>query len=596
MVQKQPQQVAWSDPEIIGEIGDRGFFEESLLNEPHAPRDGGRRPIPCRASWRRFRSAAQAWPKARPLGGSRRGKEPNILGLCGSHPADRATIDAGCPHACEKHAVEGRVPRQARAIAGLPIEIKRQHGRHAHEVKGARWRPVDEIGLDRRITSDPGQNRPDGRINFPRMRDPSIVHAAGAARLYRGWLVVAAAFLVAMFGFGLGFYGPGIYLVALQARHGWSIEELSLAITVYYILGAALLFMVVGPLFDRWGARAVVTIGTVAMACGIVLLTLMTRPQQVYAGFAVMSLGWATMSGAAINILVAPWFERRRGLALSWAMNGGSAGGVVIAPVLVLAISRFGFAAGLDTAAAVMLAVLIPVAVLVLRPRHPDEHDPADLRSGVDRPSHSATASPDGVAEFRLATVLRTRAFLTTSIPFALALTAQVGFLTHQFAFLSPSIGTIAAGWAVGLTTFAAVVGRVATGFVVDRFDRRVVTSLNFGVQAFGMGLLAASTDRSMLYVGCVIFGIGVGNATTLPGLIVQQEFPKQHFARLISIVVAINQFTFAFGPTLLAQLQHLEGTYTAALLVCFAMEIAAAIVVVSPAVSRHRASASPEI
>jgi MFS family permease len=146
------------------------------------------------------------------------------------------------------------------------------------------------------------------------------------------------------------------------------------------------------------------------------------------------------------------------------------------------------------------------------------------------------------------------------------------------------------------LTTFAAVVGRVATGFVVDLFDRRVVTSLNFGVQAFGMGLLAASTDRPMLYLGCVIFGIGVGNATTLPGLIVQQEFPKQHFARLISIVVAINQFTFAFGPTLLAQLQHLEGTYTAALLVCFAMEIAAAIVVVSPAVSRHRASALPEI
>jgi MFS family permease len=302
------------------------------------------------------------------------------------------------------------------------------------------------------------------------------------------------------------------------------------------------------------------------------------------------------MSGAAINIIVAPWFERRRGLALSWALNGGSAGGVVIAPVLVLAISRFGFAAGLDTAAAVMLAVLIPVAVLVLRPRRPGEHDSADLCSGLDSPSHSAAASSDEVAEFRPARVLRTRAFLTISIPFALALTAQVGLLTHQVAFLAPTIGTIAAGWAVGLTTFAAVVGRVATGFVVDRFDRRVVTSLNFVVQAFGMGILAASTGRSMLYLGCVIFGIGVGNATTLPGLIVQQEFPKQHFARLISIVVAINQFTFAFGPTLLAQLQRLKGTYTAVLLVCFAMEIAAAIIVLSPAVTRRRAPASPDI
>ena len=69
-----------------------------------------------------------------------------------------------------------------------------------------------------------------------------------------------------MFGFGLGFYGPGIYLVALKARHGWSTEELSSAITLYYILGATLLFWIVGPLFERWGARVVVTIGTVAMA------------------------------------------------------------------------------------------------------------------------------------------------------------------------------------------------------------------------------------------------------------------------------------------------------------------------------------------
>jgi MFS family permease len=428
------------------------------------------------------------------------------------------------------------------------------------------------------------------------MRDPSIVRAPSAAKLYRGWLVAAAAFLVAMFGFGLGFYGPGIYLVALEARYGWSIEDLSAAITVYYVLGAALLFSVVGSLFERWGARAVVTIGAGAMACGIVSLALTTRLWQVYAGFGAMSLGWATMSGAAVNIIVAPWFERRRGLALSWAMNGGSAGGVVIAPLQVLAIARFGFAFALDMAAAVMLAVLVPVAALALRPRRHDEHDPADLRSRFDKPPHCAAASPDEAAEFRLVTVVRSRAFLTVSIPFALALTAQVGFLTHQVAFLSPTIGTMAAGWAVGLTTFAAVVGRVATGFVVDRLDRRVLTSVNFVVQALGMGILAASAERPLLYLGCALFGVGVGNATSLPGLIVQQEFPRRHFARIISLVVAVNQFSFAFGPTLLARLRHAEGTYTAALLVGLAMEIAAAIVVLAPAATRRRVPALPEI
>jgi MFS family permease len=422
-----------------------------------------------------------------------------------------------------------------------------------------------------------------------RRSDPSLVRRVSNAKLYRGWLVVAAAFLIAMFGFGLGFYGPGIYLVALKARHGWSIDELSSAITAYYVLGAALLFFVVGALFDRWGARAVVTIGTVALACGVVLLTLATGLWQIYAAFGVMSLGWATMSGAAINIIVAPWFERRRGLALSWALNGGSVGGVVVAPLLVLAISRLGYATGLRCAAAAMLAILVPAVVLMLRPKRPDEHDAADVRSGAEASFRSRTASSGEVANFRLVTVLPTCEFITTSVPFAIALTAQVGFLTHQIAFLSASVGIVAAGWAVSLTTFAAVIGRVATGFVIDRFDRRGVASINFAVQALGMGLLAATKGRELLYLGCVLFGIGVGNATSLPGLIVQREFPRQHFARIISVVVAINQFSFAFGPTMMAHLYQAEGTYTVALLVCLAMQIAAAIVVLVPAVIRRQ-------
>ena len=160
--------------------------------------------------------------------------------------------------------------------------------------------------------------------------------------------------------------------------------------------------------------------------------------------------------------------------------------------------------------------------------------------------------------------MLRSSSFITTSVPFALGLTAQVGFLTHQISFLSPMIRTVAAGWAVSLTTFAAVLGRIATGFVLDRFDRRAVACINFIVQVLAMGILATSTAPAMLYLGCGLFGLGVGNATSLPGLIVQHEFPKQHFSRTVSLVVAINQFSFAFGPTLLGQLERMREAATA--------------------------------
>ena len=397
--------------------------------------------------------------------------------------------------------------------------------------------------------------------------------------LYHGWLVVLAAFLVALFGFGLGFYGPGIYLVALKARHGWSIAELSSVITTYYVLGASLLFFGVGSLFERYCARKVLIVGIVAMSIGLVLLTWVSRLWQVYAAFALMSVGWATMSGAAINIIVAPWFERRRGLAVSWALNGASAGGVIIAPALTFLTTRYGFQLAVCGLVGSMLAILMPVVILVLRPRRANECDPPDS----DVAESPVAASPAEAEPFRLASILRSGRFISISVPFALGLTAQVGFFTHQMAFLSPTIGTVAAGWAVSLTTFAAVVGRIVVGFIVDRYNRRIITALNLIVQMVGMMVLAMAARPTSLYLGCALFGLGSGNLTSLPGLLVQQEFPKQHFARIVSLVVAINQFSFAFGPTLLGQVEAGEGSYRLGLLICLSIEAVAAIIVAAP-------------
>jgi len=294
-----------------------------------------------------------------------------------------------------------------------------------------------------------------------------------------------------------------------------------------------------------------------------------------------MSVGWATMSGAAINIIVAPWFERRRGLAVSWALNGASAGGVIIAPALTFLTTRYGFELAIGALVGSMVAILMPVLILILRPRRSDERDPPD---GDVAESHVAV-SPTEAEPFRLASILCSGRFISISVPFALGLTAQVGFFTHQMAFLSPTIGTVAAGWAVSLTTFAAVVGRIVVGFIVDRYNRRIITALNFIVQMVGMVVLAMAVTPTSLYLGCVLFGLGSGNLTSLPGLLVQQEFPKHHFARIVSLVVAINQFSFAFGPTLLGQVEAGEGSYRLGLVLCLCVQAVAAVIVIAPSV-----------
>jgi MFS family permease len=405
--------------------------------------------------------------------------------------------------------------------------------------------------------------------------------------LYHGWLIVAAAFLVAVFGWGLGFYGLGIYLVALRDQHAWPAADIASGITGYYILSAALTFFFAGAAFERYGARRVVAVGMLAMGAGVAALTAVTCLWQVYLAFAVMAVGCATMTGASISIIVAPWFDRRRGFALSLALNGASVGGLIMAPLLIFLIDRFGFAAALQLAAASMVVVLVPLLAFVMRPRRPGERHwaddpaaPADAR-GADSPA----------APFNPAATLRDPRFLTIAVPFALGLTAQVGFLTHQVAFLAPIIGTATAGWAVSLTTCAAVIGRLGIGLFVDRVDRRVTAGANFLVQMSAMGILMSIWSAPALLAGCFLFGLGLGNLISLPALIVQEEFPKRDFARLVSMIVAINQFTFAFGPGLLGWLQQGQGTYAPALLACLVMQTAAAVIVLLPIMGRMRRS-----
>jgi MFS family permease len=143
-------------------------------------------------------------------------------------------------------------------------------------------------------------------------------------------------------------------------------------------------------------------------------------------------------------------------------------------------------------------------------------------------------------------------------MPFALGLAAQVGFLTHQISYLASRLGASGAGLAVSLTTMAAVIGRLLTGIYIDRLDRRLVSAGTFTLQAAALGTMLVFPGPLFLYLGCVGFGLGVGNLVSLPGLIVQQEFPPEHFSRIVSLIVACNQYVFAFGPGSLV-LCHVE-------------------------------------
>jgi MFS family permease len=381
---------------------------------------------------------------------------------------------------------------------------------------------------------------------------------------------------MALGSFGLGFYGLTVYVAMLQQRNGWSASLVSAPVTIYYVAGA-LLTVWIGDVYAHLGPRVVVAVGSVAMASGVVALGLVSEPWQLYPSFLVMALGWGAMSGGAINVILAPWFERRRGLAVSLAFTGATLGGVIVVPLLISMIETIGFTRALCTAAGVFVTVLLGLAVGVMR------RGPELLGLGPDGDPlriDSAKRSTHAPGRWR-AEALSTWRFWSVSASFALALAAQVGVLTHLVALVSPTLGAGGAGRAVSATTAAAVVGRLATGVVVDRLNRRLVASATLVIQITGVLLIASSTSAAIVYVGCALFGLGVGNLTTLPGLILSVEWPPERFGALVGLVVGINQFTFAFGPSLVGVIRDASGAYGPALGVCAGLQAAAALMIV---------------
>ena len=138
-------------------------------------------------------------------------------------------------------------------------------------------------------------------------------------------------------------------------------------------------------------------------------------------------------------------------------------------------------------------------------------------------------------------------------------------------------IGRERAAVAVALLTAMAVVGRVLFSTVIDRLNQRLASSISFASQALALVIIINIHNDVALIAACALFGFSVGNVITLPALIVQQEFDPRSFGVLISLITAINQVTYAFGPGVIGLLRDLSGSYALPFYCCVAVDLIAA-------------------
>jgi predicted MFS family arabinose efflux permease len=386
---------------------------------------------------------------------------------------------------------------------------------------------------------------------------------------YDGWRIVVVCFLVATFGWGFGFYGQSVYVAELHRLHGWPASLISGGTTFFYLFGA-LLVAFVSEAIRSFGPRNCLVAGVLATAAAAVLIGQVTEPWQLYAADAMLAFGWAGTSLGMITNTLGLWFDGRRGMAISLALNGASFGGIIGVPLLAAAIGSLGFADAMIAAAIVMVALMIPIILIF-----------------VGRPPIGSTAIAVIEADAPSATQIRSAAFrdaafLTVAVAFALVLFAQVGFIVHLISFLDPVIGRERAAIAVALLTAMAMAGRVLFSTVIDRLNQRLASAISFVSQAVALSIIINSRNDVVLIGCCALFGFSVGNLITLPSLVVQREFDPRAFGVLISLITAINQVTYALGPGIVGLLRDASGSYSLPFYGCIGLELIAAVLIMA--------------
>ena len=371
-----------------------------------------------------------------------------------------------------------------------------------------------------------------------------------------GWRVVAGAFVLAVFGWGLGFYGPPVYLHAVQEARGWSTVLVSTAVTVHFLVGAIVVANL-PALYRRFGLPTITRTGAVALALGVLGWALAREPWQLLLATLFSGAGWVAMGAAAVNAIVAPWFVAKRPAALAMAYNGASIGGVVFSPLWVAAIAWLGFPMAAAVIGAIMVLAIWLLAGTVFA-RTPESL--GQIADGEAIGTIAAAAPPSRpLAKGGLWRDLR---FLTLAAGMALGLFAQIGLIAHLFSLLVPTLGEPLSGVLMGAATAAAIGGRTLVGWLMPPgSDRRLIACASHVVQIAGSLALifAGGHVVALLIAGVLLFGAGIGNTTSLPPLIAQTEFDKADVARVVPLIVAIGQGFYAFAPAVFGAIRALS-------------------------------------
>lgn len=386
-------------------------------------------------------------------------------------------------------------------------------------------------------------------------------HSVAGPGFFYGYVVVVAATFVMVITQGV-FYSFGIFFKPILHEFGWTRAMTAGAFSLATVL-RGLSAIIVGDLTDRFGPRLVVTLCSLFLGLGYLLMSQTTTIWQVYLFYGVLTGIGMSGPGVPLVATIPKWFISKRGVMTGIVFAGIGLGTFIIPPIANNLISGYDWRMSYLILGGSVL-VLSSLATQFLR------RDPAQV---------GQLALDNGIKD-KDRLVNETKAFtLKEAVKFSqfwmvCAIYFCFGFpLFATMVHIAPhatdlGISTTDAANIIAIIGLVSIAGKVCIGFVIDRMGSRPAFIISFGTMTLSFLWLMVAKEPWMLYTFAIIFGFAYGTGITPQTTVIAELFGLSSLGLIMGIALFAFTIGAAIGPWLAGHIFDVFSNYQIAFLV----------------------------
>ena len=377
-------------------------------------------------------------------------------------------------------------------------------------------------------------------------------------KIYYGWWVVLACFLIALYVGGVTFYGFTALFEPFRKEFGWSHTQISFAAS---LRGMEMGFFapLIGFLVDRWGSRKVIIFGIATVGSGLILLSHTQSLLTFYGAFFILGFGGGGCTSVVTMSAVAHWFDKNVGKALGVMASGFGASGLMV-PVIVWLIEAFQWRGALMVLGVGAWVLGIPLSLAIRKKPEQIEYLPGGQRAGESPPPGEKKVPS---VEVRFREVIKNRSFLLLNLIEAVRMMAVATVAIHVMPYLSGvGISRSRAGVVAAAIPLMSILGRLFLGWLGDVVEKRYVMSLTFGLMSAGMVAFCFARAGWGLILFLLLFPPSFGGMMVLRVATLREYFGRDSIGKMLGFVMGSSSVGGIIGPTLAGWVFDSAGSY----------------------------------